>query len=102
MVGLFPPPSKNIDILMKKIKDEVRAADIVNELLNVHPEYAEGEAKGFSVEGGPDKRPVVEWLHEAYSLYEEIKANEMDDRNVIFGLILLDNNLTLQSMLKTL
>lgn len=78
---------------MKKVIGEVRAADIVNELLNVHPEYAEGEAKGFSVEGGPDKRPVVEWLHEVYSLYEEIKANEMDDRNVIFGLILLDNNL---------
>jgi hypothetical protein len=78
--------------------DPVSAATIVNNLLELHSEYAGGRAHGFRARPGPngDRKTAAGWLGEVRALFDPIRVPQLHGRQVILGLSLLDRDLSKQ------
>lgn len=92
--------SESVKGLLQRLstKKEVFAEEIVNDLLKLHDEYAEGKAKGMHVETRSDSehRPIMDWLREVRSHYDIAKQPELNGRLIILGLSRLDDKLAKQ------
>lgn len=76
--------------------EEVTAATIVETILDLHPEYADGKGKDLTLEvERPDqeKRLVIEWLETIRELFDTEHEPQLHGRAVIIGLYLLDLDL---------
>jgi hypothetical protein len=68
---------------------------VAAELLATHPEYAGGVPRDFELSppDGSEQRAKSEWVDEVRTLYVVKKDEQLDDRKVLFGLVLLDRDL---------
>ena len=68
---------------------------VAAELLEAHPEYASGISRDFALDApdGSEQRAKAEWVDEVRTLYVVKKDEQLDDRKVLFGLVLLDREL---------
>jgi hypothetical protein len=71
----------------------IDAAQIMNTLLALHPEYADGKARRLRLQRGSQHKTVVEWLSAVVSLYNPSTTPQLHGRLVILGLSLLDRSI---------
>jgi hypothetical protein len=76
--------------------EELTAYDVVQGLLRIHPEYADGRAGSFDV-GSPgadaERLFFTEWLARVRPLFDRELLQKLTTRTVVWGLALLDRAL---------
>jgi hypothetical protein len=76
--------------------EELTAFDVALDLLNAHPEYADGRAGSFDVgTAPPDAQRLLftEWLARVRPLFDPAHVDRLTTRIVVWGLALLDHGL---------
>lgn len=91
-------PSSSVERARDSLSGDgaITAATVVEEILDLHPEYADGKGKDLTLDGDrPDqeKRSIREWLETIRELFDVDYEPELHGRIVIIGLYLLNLDL---------
>jgi KAP family P-loop domain/TIR domain len=93
----LPRLSSSVQAAMTSLTGPVGAAAIVRRLLELHPEYGEGNARSVTVEDTSGATHAADqWIANVRELYREDAVPELHGRFVIRGLALLEPALTKQ------